>query len=48
MKKRSPLHKKNGQSYVGIGKLILWILVVAVVFLLKLCGFDVQYPTVTP
>lgn len=38
----------RGQSYVGIGKLVMWAAVVVVVFLMKLCGFDVRYPTGTP
>lgn len=48
MKKNSSRSEKPGHSYAGVGKIIMWVLVVAVVFFLKLCGFDVQYPTVTP
>jgi hypothetical protein len=36
------------QSLVGVGKLLMWVAVVAVVLILRLCGFDVEYPRVTP
>ena len=46
--KRKNRENGQGQSIVGVGKIILWALVVVIVFLLKLCGFDVDYPSVTP
>jgi hypothetical protein len=45
---RNGKNPKQGQSYVGLAKLILWGLVLLLVFVLKLCGFDVDYPTVAP
>jgi len=40
--------EKPGQSYVGIGKLVIWAVVIVGFFLLKQCGFDVHYPTNAP
>jgi len=48
MKKKPSFLEKKGQSYVGVGKLIIWVLVIFIVFMLRLCGFDVQYPTFIP
>ena len=48
MEKKQAHADNQGQSYVGLGKILIWIVVVGTVFLLKLCGFDVQFPTVTP
>lgn len=39
---------KQAQSYFGLAKLVLWGLVLLIVFVLRLCGFDVDFPTVTP
>lgn len=48
MKPKIPDGERQGQSCVGIGKLVMWAVVIVLVFLLKLCGFDMQYPIGTP
>ena len=38
----------QGQSYFGIGKIVIWIIGLVIILILKLCGFDIAYPTGAP
>jgi hypothetical protein len=46
--KKVPKNEKNGLSYFGLGKILIWIVGVVCIFLLKQCGFDVDYPRTGP